>query len=81
MCLFLVPLTSFTACEEELPVRYMACDVLEENCTLLARFKDFHSCEYYKTFGDAMCDDYSTPGRIVCDTTYVSPIARSICTR
>ena len=57
---------------DDTPVRYSVCDASEKNCMAVASFKTHEECDRYKRFHSASCD-WSTPGRIVCDTT-----ARSI---
>jgi hypothetical protein len=54
---------------DETPAKFRFCDgVGEKNCAIFARFRDFESCEFYKTFYNARCDRVSQPGKIQCIT-------------
>lgn len=62
------------------PVKYIYCDYLGKNCTIVARFKDLDSCENHKQLDTALCDRVSTPGKVVCNTAHHSNISSAFCT-
>lgn len=63
----------------ETPVKYVICSPGEKSCFVAARFKDLDSCQSHKGWSEMLCDEISTPGKMVC-TSNSSSIASAYCT-
>ena len=61
------------------PIRYIVCSAGDKNCFVVARFKDFETCESYKQISGSLCDRISTPGQIICKTDPGPTIAVAYC--
>lgn len=69
-----------SACQTELPIRYLVCDPLGNDCKVVARFGSWASCQRHQRFASAYCDEVSKPGHIVCRlSTSPSSISSSRC--
>ena len=68
---------------DELPVKYMVCNDVYEDCSLEAQFNDMDSCEYHRELSAADCNWESEPGKIICDIrpeTAAPTGTKAICT-
>lgn len=66
----------------ETPVRYVICGLGESDCFVLARFKDFETCERHKEWSAMSCDWVSTPGTMVCkNVPSAKQLAQGYCTK
>ena len=53
--------------EPALPWKYVVCPRGQPAaCQVEARFVDQESCEYFKRYARALCDDRSSPGKASC---------------
>lgn len=66
--------------EGDTPVRQVMCSAGDKDCVVIARFKDFKSCEWHNKMSNMLCDSMSKPGTVVC-TTPESTSAHSYCTQ
>jgi hypothetical protein len=68
--------------EAPLPIKFETCDGQGSDCKVTARFSDFHGCEFYKKYSDALCDSITEPGFAKCDVRRrANMIATTRCTR
>ena len=84
--LVLAALSGLAACKAlpknargQTPMRYVLCNAQGEDCFVAARFSDLHSCERYRTFALASCDEATQPGKLICDTAHPSTTKSSYC--
>ena len=54
---------------KDAPVKLIACPKNRDdsNCQLVGRFPTMFNCEFYKPFGDAICESTSDPDKMVCE--------------
>jgi len=61
------------------PMRYVLCNAQGDDCFIAARFSDLRSCERYRTFALASCDDQAQPGKLICDVEHPDKTKSSYC--
>ena len=76
-CVVLISFTAYAEdmqsikkAEDKTSVKFIFCDNVLNigKCKITARFESLESCERYKKFFTAPCDEVSQAGKIICDT-------------
>ena len=62
------------------PIQQVICGASDKDCIVVARFKDFQSCEWHNKMSNMLCDSMSNPGTVTC-TTPTSTTAHGYCTK
>ena len=67
------------SCYEKFNVEYQYCDLSYKNCKPIGKFDSISTCERVRELDSSYCDKVSTPGKIICDTTFKSKMTTSMC--
>jgi hypothetical protein len=67
------------SCSEKFNVEYQYCDLSYKNCKPIGKFDSISTCERVRELDSSYCDKVSTPGKIICDTTFKSKMTTSMC--
>jgi hypothetical protein len=77
--LYLLIIPLLISCSEKFNVEYQYCDLSYKNCKPIGKFDSMSTCERVRELDSSYCDKVTTPGKIICDTTFKSTMSLSIC--